>query len=248
MIEGLGDEIARLLIRYRAHAELFRTPERNRLAFSLSDVIRGMLFNRAVERGLTPFPNISVLNWRIDLACMRGRRLTHLFLLRWNRQQDYRQLLLFPRSVGRVLIAMNPGAIPDQPYDITVLKMTDTTAIRAADRAGLTVSQINLVWEKAHLDTFGVPCPVPRKHRMNAAARLLQLWQTRGAEYDLRGYVSWFMTRQQARDMQRLPRMGEAVHLEVVGEYLGQMDKRDRESAERVTDEWIARGGWGAAE
>lgn len=246
MIEGLGDDIARLLIRYRAQTELFRTGD-GKIRFSLSDVIRGWLFGRAVERGLTPVPNVSVLEWRLDLACLQGRRLTHIFLLWWNRQQDFRQLLLFPSSVDRVLLALNPAAVPEGTGDITVVRVTDAATVRAAEREGITIIQLHLAWEQAHMEALGSPCPVPRRHRTTAAARLLQIWQARASEYDVRGYLVWFMARQRAVDASSLPRMGDAASLESIGAYLAQLQTRDRNSIEKVTDEWIARGGFAAA-
>jgi len=191
MLENLGEELARIVTIYKNRASMFRwnsgTP------FSLTDIVRHFLFTRAEAAGYTPIPNLAVLDWTIDLACLKGYRLERLFMVRESVKEDYRQLLLFPRSVEKVLIAMTHHCIPKDRTGLHIVEIPKRPTQQI--RRTLSVRMIRQEFYEAFNEIYGIEPLLSQAQSVGVASRVAAFWNAHGGELEFKEYCVWLFRR-----------------------------------------------------
>lgn len=239
MLDGLGNELSQTVALYKNRMNLFGLNGSASSGFSIRNVVRSSLFAKAEGAGLTPIPSLRFYDWVFDLACLRGVRLEMVFVIRENRSEDYRQLLLLPRTVKRVLVALTNSAAPQGELDFEVVRVPyrPTEPIRTALPARKVIDE----YYKAFKEVYRIEPFHPRNQLVNAATRLSNFWPAHGGGFDFYKYCVWFMAERAGRQGGRQP------------EFVTLRDLLDHESAARFKAEqqrsvydgdWTDRG-WG---
>jgi len=196
MIGDLSNELCRLISLYKNRVGLFQWNGQKR-PFLMKDIVRHHLFSKAESSGFTPIPNVHFLNWTYDLICLKGTRPEYVFVIRENITEDFRQLLLFPKTTERVLVALTRRAIPEEPNDditLIVVSRTPTSEINAS----LSVKKIIGDYSGAFREIYGFPPIFAYSQMVSPANRLTNFWLSKAADLNFREYCIWFMTMRQA--------------------------------------------------
>jgi len=194
MIGDLSNELARVLALYRNRSEIFKGNGRT-LAFSFKEIIRCHLFSKAISKGLTPIPNVRILDWDLDLVCLKGVSPDYLFVIRENNNDDYRQLMLFPNEIKKVVIAMTKSAVPSVDEGLTVVRLAKrpTQMIR-----GISVQSVVSEYSTIFEEVYGFEPLFSKVQMTSAAARMTMFWMSHGRGLDFNKYCRWVMKRARA--------------------------------------------------
>lgn len=192
MIENLEIDLARVVCLYKHRSELFEWNGREP-AFSLRDVIRHELFAKAQAAGFTPVPSAHFLHWTLDLVCLRGLRPEQVYLIRMGPNDDYRPLLLFPRSIEKILVAATESAVPPgrQEFKTVLIPKQPTTQIENA----LPPTKVCAEYATAFREAYGFDCIYTQTQLIGAASRVATFWISNGDGANLKEYFVWRMKR-----------------------------------------------------
>lgn len=191
MIENLSIELARVVTVYKNRSGLFRW-NGAQPTFSLKDVVRHHLFMRAESLGYTPVPQVGVLLWTLDLVCMRGLRPEYIFVIRESNQEDYRQLLLFPRSIEKVLIALCDAAVPKEQDEMIVVRVPKRPT--AEINIGLSVRRVIADYSRAFKENYGFAPLLTSAQLAASAMKLANLWLTNANDLNFTEYCAWALS------------------------------------------------------
>lgn len=239
MIGDLSNELHRLIAVYRNRTGLFHLNGK-KPAFSMKDVVRHHLFAKAESSGFTPIPNVAFLDWRFDLICLRGARPQYVFVIREEKDEDYRQLLLLPRTMERVLIVLTKRAVPDeQPEGIVLIRVAKnpTSAINAALSARRIIEDFSIAFK----EVYGFSPMFSPAQMTSPAGRIANFWLAHAVDLNFREYCTWFMeTRQASRadlNIDRVVDIKELLDKTAVATF------RVRKAEKKYDDRWT-RDGW----
>jgi len=238
MIGDLSNDLYRLMAVYRNRAKLFNLNGRKPV-FSIRDAIRHHLFAKAESSGFTPIPNYPFYEWTLDLLCFRGAKLEYVFVVRESRRDDYRQLLLFPQTIERVLIAMTVSSIPDDHEKFTVIRVPrrPTQSIGAA----LSVNQIIDDYMSAFHEVYGFMPNFSKAQLVGAAGKVSAFWMSQAYGLNFRDFCVWFMANRQAnRTNQEFDRVTQLNELRDKSQVIAFKHHKEREESD---SEWT-QGGW----
>ena len=191
MIENLSVELAKVVAVYKNRSGLFRW-NGAKPTFALKDVVRHHLFIKAQASGYTPVPQVEVLQWTIDLVCLRGLRPEIVFLVRDTIKEDYRQLLLFPKTIKKVLVALRDSAVPEDRDEFTVIKVPRRPT--AEINIGLSVRQIIAEYSRAFAEVYGFAPLYSGTQLAAPAMKLAAFWLANASDLNFSAYCVWALT------------------------------------------------------
>lgn len=196
MIEGLRDDLCRIVTLYKNRLDYLAWNGRE-TTFSMKDVVRHFLFTKAESCGFTPVPNVKTLWWTLDLVCLRQLHLEQVYFIRASKKEDYRGLLLFPRSVEKILIVLSGNLIPDGVEGLTIIQAASRMAPDTG--AALTVPYAIQCYCEAHNEVFGFAPLFPNHQLVSSAARCAMFWFTHGKGLVFKEYMVWACQKWNAR-------------------------------------------------
>jgi hypothetical protein len=240
MIENLSVELSRVVAVYKNRSRLFEW-DGKRPAFDIKEVVRHHLFMKVEGAGFTPVPNVRVLKWTVDLVCLRGLRPELMFVVRENKKDDYRQLLIFPKEIRKIVVALSDSAAKSIEPEIEVWSITKrpTELIRQNTSITTIIKDYIEVFE----EVYGFKPGYSKAQLTSPAARLTSFWQASGKGLSFREYCKWVMlnkTGERGGDLEKVTNLQDLINRT-------HLDTFKRNQAGRTYDEtWTTEGGWDA--
>lgn len=237
MIEDLSNELSRVISVYKNRADLFKWNGK-KTSFSIKDIVRHHLFAKAESNGFTPIPNVRMLQWEIDLVCLRGLKPAYVFIIRENKKTDYRQLLLFPKDIQKVLVCLTKSAVPKITDEIEIVRVTrrPTEIINR----GVTIKRITDDYRDSFRKVYGFEPTYSSSQLVGGASKLSMFWIGNAKDLNFKEYCMWFMKRKLNQDtdddMERMTNLHELMNKSILAAF--RLSKRETS----YDDSWTKEG------